>query len=97
MNTIESYCLLIMGGLVAYVFTLLYCYLTRCWENWSRKQEARRWYRKKLFRQRCNSSYNFWKDYFYTLAVNNPSLLAADLAEMSVVKMTRKNLVNNYR
>lgn len=94
MSTIESYCLLVMCGLAAYVFTLLYCYLTRCYENWSKKSEARRKYRREMFRRRCNSSYNFWKDYFYTLAVNNPTLLAADLAEISVMKMTRKNLMN---
>ena len=93
MNTIASYCLFVIAGLVAYVLLIAYCYLNQCYQKWCRKQEARRFHRKKLFRERCQSSRNFYQNYFYELAVNNPRLLAIDLADACVCKMTRKDLL----
>ncbi len=93
MSTIESYCLFVIGGLVAYILLIVYCYMNQRYECWCRKREAQRFYRKNMFRQRCRTHYNYLQAYFYGLAINNPRLLATDLAANCVAKMSRKDFI----
>lgn len=93
MNVIESYCLLIGCGLVAYVLTLLFIYFDRCFEKWINKNKIKRQFNNDLFRQRCKFVHKNIKDYYYTLAVNNPLLLATEIADAHTSCLTRKQMI----
>lgn len=93
MNVVESYCLLICGGLVACVFTLGYFYFCRCLEVWQIKRHKRN----ELYKVRVKKIRKSIKDYYYTLAITRPYALATELAKSEVKNMIKKNTVfENY-
>lgn len=93
MNVVESYCLLICGGLVAYVGTLIYCHLYRCIEVWNRKRQNKN----ELFKARCRKLHRAMKDYYVTIAVTQPNVVAKQLATVEVNKMIKnKTVLKNY-
>ena len=85
LTPVESWTILI-------AFTVIYCYIAVCIEKHSERKQMSRKYKNQLFLQRCKKSHNYFQNYFYSFAVSNPRLLATELADMCVAKMTRKNL-----
>lgn len=85
LTPVESWTILI-------AFTVIYCYIAVCIEKHSERKPMSRKEKNNLFLERLNQSHNYYKDYFYTFALSDPSQLAAELADNCVMKMTRKNL-----
>lgn len=93
MNVVESYCLLICGGLVAYVGTLIYCHLYRCIEAWRIKKQKKN----ELFQARCRKLHRAMKDYYMTIAETQPNVVAKKLATLEIKKMVKnKTVMKNY-
>ncbi len=89
MEQLESFALLILAGLLAYIFSCILKYFEKCCINYRLKKLEKN----QLYKKRCELLHDDAFNYYYTLAVTRPDLLSYDLASKDINRLKRENLI----
>lgn len=89
MEQLESFALLILAGLFAYISSCFLKYLEKCNTNYRLKKLEKN----ELYKKRCELLHDDAFNHYYTLAVTRPDLLSYDLASKDINRLKRENLI----
>lgn len=99
MNQVDSYMLLLTALTAAYLFAQFLNYIYRCNVNFKRKQllkvqkllKAQQF--DELFIRKCQILFEDAMNYYYTLAINSPEVIANELAEHHISSLKESNRI----
>lgn len=94
MNQLDSYILLLIALIAAYIFSEFLNFLNTCNVNFQKKQFIKAQKNDDLFKHKCQFLFNCAMDHYYTLAINSPEIIANELAEHHISELKQANKIS---
>lgn len=95
MQVLENINIFIFAGILAYVLNCIFEYFARCYTNYTNKLNFKRQHNNELFKKRASKLSYKLREYYYTLAVNDPMGLAKEISDLQIIKLKRSDLIED--